>query len=177
MDGTYKFAVWRKGDSSLPTRIPHSSSVPWLHRVGGTTSGVCRSWEEGAYFHKSFLICFVCLHLCILSRQGWTHFLLCDLHNTERELRLPFMLGCSSQATCVRGEIERHRRISGPESKTEIFFGHGSPCFSEIQRESTTRGILKLAKHLNTTESGYPIVSDSIENYSLISGSSFHCML
>ena len=139
MDGTYGFAVWRKGDSSLSTCIPPSSSVPWLYRAGGTTSGVCRSWEEDTYFHKSFLICFVRLYLCILSGRGSAHSLLCDFHNTERELRLPFMLGCSSQATWVLREIERSRRISGPESETETFFGHESPCFSEIQRESVTQ--------------------------------------
>jgi len=131
--------VWTKWDSGLPSCIPPSSAVPWLHRAGGTTSGVCRSWEEGAYFRKSFLPV-LCAFTCAFCQEGGEPTPFYVTCTTQRELRQPFMLGCSSRTTWVHWETERSRRISGPESKTETFFGHESSCFSEIQRESMTRG-------------------------------------
>lgn len=66
--------------------------------------------------------------------------------------------------------MKRCRRVSGPEYKTETFFGHESPSFSEIQRAHDSGQVFKSARHSETTKSGYPIVSDSNKNCSLVSG-------
>lgn len=137
------------GGKGIP--VSPLASLPVLLFLGSTgwmaqLLGCAGAGKRELISINPFLTFFVCLYLCILSGRGWAHSLSCDFHNTERELRLPFMLGCSSQATWVHGEIERSRRIS--ESKTETVFGLESPCFSEIQRESVTQdGFFKSAKH------------------------------
>lgn len=57
------------------------------------------------------------------------------------------------------GKLGEVRGFKGPEYKTETFFGHEGHSFSEIQRVHDSGQVFKLAKHWETTKSGYPTVS------------------
>lgn len=127
------------GKTFHASHLPPYSSVSWLlyAQEQGLGHNLCGIQELGSVcFSLDTFSSFICLSVC---QEGGEPIPSCMTCTPWEGTQTPINGGEIESDNLGHGEPGRSSRISGPQSKTETFFGHESPHFSNILRESMTQ--------------------------------------